>query len=129
MDIIKIALFGVSVTVLILIVKSCKSELAQFLSMAAGVVLAIYLVDFLLDLSQMLHTWERYLGDVSGYMGVLWKALGITYLCEFAAGVCKDSGNTLMAGQIELCGKVAVMLLGMPVLWALLQTVTGYYGG
>lgn len=129
MDIIKIALFGVTATLLILIVRSGRSEWAQILSMTAGVLLAVYLLGFLIDLSEMLRTWERYLGDVSGYMGILWKALGITYLCEFASGVCKDSGNSLMAGQIELCGKVAVLLLGMPVLWALLQTVTGYYGG
>lgn len=129
MDIVKIALFGVTASVLILFMKSCKSEWTFFISLAAGTLLAVYLLGFLIDLSEILSTWEQYLGDVSDYMGILWKALGITYLCEFASGVCKDSGNTLIAGQIELCGKVAVMLLGMPVLWALLQTVTGYYGG
>ena len=129
MDVIKIALFAIAAVILILLMRSYKSEWALLLSLTAGVVLAVYLLGFLLDLSEILRSWERYLGDVSEYMGVLWKALGITYLCEFASGVCRDSGNALMAGQIELCGKVAVMLLGMPVLWALLQTVTGYYVG
>lgn len=129
MDVIKIALFAVAAVILSLVVRSYKSEWALLLSMTAGVLLAVYLLGFLLDLSEMLRSWETYLGEVSGYMGVLWKALGITYLCEFASGVCKDSGHTLMAGQIELCGKIAVMLLGMPVLWALLETITGYYGG
>ncbi len=129
MDVQKVALFGVVATILILVLKSCKNEWAMLVSLATGVFIAIYLLGFLLELSEVLKTWERYLGDVSDYMGVLWKALGITYLCEFSGNLCRDSGNSLIAGQIELCGKVAVMLLGMPVLWALLQTITGYYGG
>lgn len=128
MDIIKIALFGMVATILILIMRSYRSDWAVILSLTAGVLIALYLVKFLVDLSNVLRTWETYLQGVSEYMGVLWKALGITYLCEFAGDLCKDSGNALIAGQIELCGKVAVMLLGMPVLWTLLQTITGYGG-
>ncbi len=128
MDVVKIVLFGIVATILVLVLRSYKSEWAVLLSLTAGVLIAIYLLRFLLDLSQVLRTWEKYLTGVSEYMGVLWKALGISYVCEFAGNLCKDSGNTLIAGQIELCGKVAVMLLGMPVLWAILQTITGYGG-
>lgn len=128
MDVIKIALFGIVAVILILLLRSYRSDLAMILSLTAGVLIALYLVKFLVDLSHVLQTWESYLQGVSEYMGVLWKALGITYLCEFTGNLCRDSGNTLIAGQIELCGKVAVMLLGMPVLWMLLQTITGYGG-
>ena len=128
MEVIKIVTFGMTAMILCLVLKSYKSEWASILSLAAGVVIAIYLLRYLLDLSQILDTWEKYTEGVSEYMGVLWKALGISYLCEFAANVCKDGGNALIAGQIELCGKVAVMLLGMPVLWELLKTITGYAG-
>lgn len=129
MDVLKVALFGVAATIFILLFRSCKSEWAIFLSLAAGLLIAVYFVHFLQELSGVLKTWEQYVGEVSEYMAVLWKALGITYICEFSGGLCRDSGNTMIAGQIEMCGKVAVLLLGMPILWALLQTVTGYYGG
>ena len=128
MEVIKIALFGIVSVILILVLRSYRSDWAMILSLTTGVLIALYLVRFLVDLSQVLQTWENYLQGVSEYMSVLWKALGITYLCEFTGNLCRDSGNTLIAGQIELCGKVAVMLLGMPVLWMLLQTITGYGG-
>ena len=128
MEVIKIALFGIVSVILILVLRSYRSDWAMILSLTTGVLIALYLVKFLVDLSQVLQTWETYLQGVSEYMSVLWKALGITYLCEFAGNLCRDSGNTLIAGQIELCGKVAVMLLGMSVLWMLLQTITGYGG-
>ena len=128
MEIVKVALFGIVAVLLVLMLRNWRSDWAMILSLAAGVLIALYLVRFLVDLLQVLKTWETYLQGVSEYMGVLWKALGITYLCEFAGNLCRDSGNSLIAGQIELCGKVAVMLLGMPVLWVLLQTITGYGG-
>lgn len=128
MDVIKIASFGMVATILALFLRTYKSEWSTVLTLTAGVLIAVYLVGFLLDLSEVLRTWESYLHGVSEYMGVLWKALGITYLCEFASNLCKDSGSLLLAAQIELCGKVAVMLLGMPILWALLETITGYGG-
>lgn len=126
MEVMKVALFGIVAVILILVLRSFRSDWAMLLSLTAGVLIALYLVRFLVDLSKVLQTWENYLQGVSEYMSVLWKALGITYLCEFAGNLCRDSGNSLIAGQIELCGKVAVMLLGMPVLWMLLQTITGY---
>ncbi len=129
MDVVKVTLLGLTAVLLILFLKSYKSEWAVLLSIGAGVLIAVYMLGFLLDLSKVLASWERHLGGITPYMGVLWKALGITYLCEFAGNVCRDSGNTLIAGQIDLCGKVAVMLLGMPILWALIETITGYYGG
>lgn len=129
MDIVKVALFGIVAVMLVLFLKSYKSEWGMILSIGAGILLALYLVGFLQQLSSFFRSWESYLGDVSEYMGILWKALGITYLCEFAGSISRDAGNTLIAGQIELCGKIAVLLLGMPVLWALIETIMGYYVG
>ncbi len=128
MDVVKIVMLAMTTVFLAMILKSYKTEWAGVLSVTAGIWIAIYLIRFLTDLSEVLSAWEKYVQGMSEYMGLLWKALGISYLCEFAGSVCRDSGNTLIAGQIELCGKVAVMLLGMPVLWALLQTITGYVG-
>jgi stage III sporulation protein AD len=60
------------------------------------------------------------------YITIIWKAVGITYLCEFAAGISRDCGNSMIAAQIETGGKIAVLLLGMPVLGTLLETITNF---
>lgn len=129
MDVIKVSLFGITAVILVLFLKAGRSEWGIIVSMGAGVLIAIYLIGFLQQLSSFLESWENYLGEVSEYTGILWKALGITYLCEFAGNVSRDAGNTLIAAQIELCGKIAVLLLGMPVLWSLVETIMGYYAG
>lgn len=52
--------------------------------------------------------------------------IGITYLCEFCAGLCRDAGYQAIAAQVELFGKVTVLLAGMPVLLSLIDTITGF---
>ena len=51
--------------------------------------------------------------------------VGITYIAEFASGICKDAGYQTIAGQIETFVKLTILALGMPVLTALLETVKG----
>ena len=49
--------------------------------------------------------------------------IGITYIGQFSAGICKDAGYSSIAGQIELFARLAVLAVSMPVLLALLETV------
>ena len=57
------------------------------------------------------------------YLNTLLKMTGITYIVEFASGICKDAGYQTIAGQIETFAKLTILALGMPVLTALLETV------
>ena len=60
------------------------------------------------------------------YVGILVKVIGITYVTEFAASLCKDSGYQAIADQIELVGKLAIIAISMPILLALLETINTF---
>ena len=51
--------------------------------------------------------------------------LGITYVCEFTAGICKDVGYLQTGEQIEIAGKVAIMIAGIPVILNLINMIGG----
>ena len=59
------------------------------------------------------------------YLEILLKMLGISYLSEFAASLCRDGGYGSAAGQIELFGKLSILVVSMPVVRALLETMGG----
>ncbi len=59
----------------------------------------------------------------ASYLSTLLKMVGITYVGEFASSVCKDSGYQTIASQIELFSKLSILVLSVPVLTALLQTI------
>ena len=60
------------------------------------------------------------------YLGILFKVVGITWLSEFCAGLCRDAGFSSIAAQVELFGKTAVLLAGMPVFLSLVETIAGF---
>ena len=62
----------------------------------------------------------------SGYVSTLIRMVGITYIGQFASGICKDAGYGTTAAQIELFCKLSVMILSMPVLLALLETIQDF---
>ena len=49
--------------------------------------------------------------------------IGITYIAEFASGICKDTGYQTIAVQIEIFSKLTILAMGVPVLLALLETI------
>jgi stage III sporulation protein AD len=49
--------------------------------------------------------------------------IGITYIAEFAAGICKDAGYGAVGTQIEIFGKLSVLAVSMPILLALIETL------
>ena len=57
------------------------------------------------------------------YMGTLIKMLGVTYIAEFSSGICRDAGYQTIAQQIEIFGKLTILVLSLPVLLALLETI------
>ena len=59
----------------------------------------------------------------SYYIGLVIKMIGITYVAEFTANICRDAGCTALAGQIELFAKVSVLVVSLPVLLAFLEMI------
>ena len=69
---------------------------------------------------------RSYLGGAESYLTILLKVIGITYICEFSAGICKDAGYQAVAGQIEVLGKLSVMFAGLPILFAVIDQIQNF---
>ncbi|MCB7303528.1 stage III sporulation AC/AD family protein [Bariatricus massiliensis] len=123
MTIIQIALLGVFGTLLALQFKSGKSEYGIYLSIAVSLVVFFCMSGRLSVIVDTINTISGYIKIDSTYINAMLKMLGVTYLAEFASGICKDAGYQTIAGQIEIFAKLSILALSMPVLTALLQTI------
>jgi len=68
--------------------------------------------------------WLRALTEatpLTPYVGVMLKALGVGYVVEVGADVCRDLGAEGTAAKLELCGKAEILLLCLPYLGELLE--------
>ena len=122
MDIIKISLLGVCGVMLGFFLKGSRPEYAAFVTMGIGLMI-LGLAVGKLCLFEAVGRLKESLPPDSGYFSTLVKMVGITYIGQFSAGICRDAGYQATAGQIELFCKLSVMVLSIPILMALLDTI------
>lgn len=107
----------------LLLRQSGQSLLAAVLQLALGVLIIWRLLP---GLGQVVQTFRR-VADQAGvgalYLGVLLKIIAVSYVAEFAAGLCRDAGESGLAAKVELAAKVVVMLLAVPIVVNILDSV------
>ena len=55
------------------------------------------------------------------YSRVLIKTLGIALLTKICSDICRDCGEGTLASGVELCGKIAILLLCIPMIGELMD--------
>ena len=113
----------------LLILRAYKPEWAPFLRMAVTVValgLTVALASTVLDYITDLAASTGALGG-EGW-SLLLKALGVAFLTETAASVCRDSGETGLAAWVETAGKLEILLLSFPLIRTVMDAVTEILG-
>lgn len=126
MDILKIAMIGIAGVFLAIPLKSYKAEYGMLISLGTCICIFVYLLTKLEIVIDYIGRIESVLQLDQGYMKLLLKMMGITYVAQFASEICKDAGYSAISSQIEMFGKVSILFVSMPVLLALLQTVGSY---
>ena len=124
MEIFKI-ICGIIVGVLLTMkLKSLNSPIWIYLSIALSLFILFYIMNRLGLVFDFLDGIIEDIGIEEGYFQILIKIIGISYLCEFTSNICKESGFVAVAGQIEIGGKLTMMIMSMPILMAIVETVT-----
>ena len=118
-----VALIGLIVAIFAVELKSVKPEFGTYLALTGGILLFSFILFRLAEMKQTLAAIQAYLPVKTTYLTLLFKMVGITYVAEFSAGICKDAGYPSMGNQIEIFGKLVILGLGMPVVLALLETI------
>lgn len=123
MDIVRVSLLGVCGVILGFLLKGTKPEYAVFITMGIGVIILGLAVGKLNYLFETLEKLKETLPADSSFLSALVKMIGITYIGQFSSGICRDAGYQATGAQIELFCKLSVMVLSMPILLTLLETI------
>lgn len=123
MTIITIAAAGIATILLAIQLKSIKGEYAVYMVMAAGFFIFFYGTGKLKAILEALEQIQSFIKINNVYLMTLLKMIGITYVAEFASGICKDAGYGSLGSQIEIFGKLSILGISMPILLALFGTL------
>ena len=123
---IQVALIGIAGVLLALQIRAVKPDMAVYLGIATSLLILLLAVDKLGVVLDGVLKIQEYLSIHTAYIQALLKIIGITYVAEFAADICKDAGYGTLAGQIGIFSKLSILAVSMPVLLALLETMHGF---
>ncbi len=122
----KVAAIGLASALVAMQLKQVKTEYSNYIALAAGIIIFSFTLSKLDVITETINQIQSYISIDSVYMKTLVKMIGITYLSEFSCNICRDAGYSSIAGQIEIFAKLSIMGLSLPIILALLDTITQF---
>ncbi len=118
----------ITATVLAVVLRQYKAEYALAVAAVAGVIIFLSLISSVfepvLELRDMLYD----AGIKASYFTVALKTLGICFITGFISDICRDFGQTALAGWSETAGKCAIFIMSVPILGELLSAAYSFIG-
>lgn len=123
MEIVQIVGLGLIATILALVVKEQKPIFAFLIAIVSGMIIFYFLID---KISEVIRVLERLAvqADLNlVFLETILKIIGIAYIAEFGAQVTRDAGQGAIASKIELAGKVLILILAVPIVQIIIETI------
>ena len=87
---------------------------------------AAVFLGLIVSLGAPLVTWLRQMmtaGAISEYTDLLLGALGIAFMTGICADLCRECREPTVASYVEMAGRLEILLLCIPLIKEILQTV------
>ncbi|MDI6709683.1 MAG: stage III sporulation protein AD [Bacillota bacterium] len=123
MEIVQYVGFGLIAAVLIVLIRQHKPELALLLSIGAGAVLFLLVLGKVGAVIDVLRDLAARANVNMVYLGVVLKIVGIAYIGDFGAQLCRDAGEGALASKIEFAAKVLILVLAVPIVLAVMESL------
>ena len=123
MDILQIIGLAIVATVLIAVLKVQRPEIAIQISIVTGIIVFTMILGKVTAVIELLNSYAQKVNIDTIYLSTLLKIIGIAYVAEFGAEVCKDAGEGAIAAKVELAGKVVIIVLAVPIITSLMDLI------
>lgn len=116
MELIKVIILGLVLSIITVLMKSIKPEYSLICVIVGSIILVMYILSGVQSIFDYFSEIVSKTGIDNVMFKTLLKIIGVGYLVEFSAGVCIDSGNSSIADKIVLAGKVLIFSLSIPII-------------
>jgi len=121
MDILQVVGFALIATVLTVVLRREKPELALGVAVTAGVIIFLGFVGKIGAVVTVVSGVANRAGLNMVYLDTILKIVGIAYLADFGAQICRDAGEGALATKVEFAAKVLILMLALPIVAGLLD--------
>ncbi len=123
MDITQIVMVGMIAIVINSVLKNMKSDFKNLVSIAVSLFLFIVILPTFSSIMGVFVELQRYLNNEKLFLEEIFKIIAIAYIAELGCALCNDAGESAIAGNIELAGKVLIVSVSTPIVFSLINLV------
>ena len=113
---------------LALAVKRGSPETALLLSLAAAAVVLLALAPVQGEVLSFLRQLAEGSGVPAELFAPLYKTVGIGLVVRVGGGLCRDAGESALAGVVEMAGAACALAAALPLLQAVLELLLELMG-
>ncbi|MCL0081261.1 stage III sporulation protein AD [Peptococcaceae bacterium] len=114
MEIMQIIGIALITTILAGVVKFGNKEIGVLISLAAGLIIFGMMLGHISAIFQVLRDLANQANISMIYLGTILKIVGIAYIADFGAQICRDAGEGALATKVEFAAKILVLVLAVP---------------
>ncbi len=119
--IIGIALVSVMMAVLL---KGYRPEISLAVSLTAMAVMFAIISPYLKTALNSFINLSEQIGLNMKYMAIIIKVIGIAYITQIGVEICRDAGENALGTKVEICGKIVIIVMSMPVIYELFEVIS-----
>ena len=125
MDIFRVVGIGMIAAILALVVKQHRPELAIQISIVAALLIFLSIAPYFMGIVRMFEDLTDQLSVDVRFFDIVLKIIGVAYIAQLGAELCRDAGENAIASKIELAGKIILLVMAMPIVYSLISLITG----
>jgi len=111
------------VTVISVVLKQIRPEIALQLTILTSALIFIVVMSKIKVIVDLLQNLADQANISSYYLLIVLKIVGVAYLAEFGAQICRDAGEGALASKIELAAKIGVIVIAIPIIVAITESL------
>lgn len=123
MSVFSICVLAVVTVIIAVMLKPKNGEIAIMLCISCGVIILLSVLTQVFSVIDTVNQIVAAANISTNYIAILLKVIGICLITEFAVNTCKDAGNSSLANNVSLAGKVMVTVTSLPLYCDILNTV------
>lgn len=126
MEILKILAICIIAAIVCILLRQNRSDFSFLIAvLTVTLITATFLNKLYEPISLLLQRLDNY-GIELSYFKVALKALGIGYVTNFSANICRDAGQSSIASVAEAVGKCSIFILSVPLIINIIELAMGF---
>lgn len=126
MDILQIVMVSIIASILFILLRDVNPTFAFFIIIVVGIMILASVISQIRLIFQVIQA----LGDQANvpglYLETILRIIGIAYIAELGASITEDAGLQSVAKNIELAGRIFILLLAIPIITSVIEAIVSF---